>query len=119
MRWFWIDRFVAFECGRRAEAIKAVSLAEEHIDEYFPGYPVMTPSLILEGFAQAGGLLIGQTFDFRANIVLAKVARSRIRCYARPGDVLRYAVELESLQEDGGFVSAAPIETVNPSWRPS
>lgn len=106
MRWFWIDRFVEFESGRRAKAIKTVSLVEEHLDEYFPGFPVMTPTLCLEGFAQMGGLLISQQLDFRENIVLAKVSRSRIHRYARPGDQMIYEVVLETLQPDGGLISA-------------
>ena len=106
MRWFWIDRFVTFESGRRAEAVKAVSLAEEHIDGYFDGFPVMTPTLTIEGFAQMGGLLVGQQSEFRKNIVLAKVSRAAVHRYARPGDLLRYSVEIQTLQDDGGLVSA-------------
>ena len=30
MRWIWIDRFVAFESGRSATAVKSLSLAEDH-----------------------------------------------------------------------------------------
>lgn len=106
MRWFWIDRFLEFESGRRAVAVKAVSLVEEYIDEYFSGYPIMTPSFVIEGFAQMGGLLVGQQTDFLANIVLAKVSGVKVHFYARPGDQLRYAVKVETLQPDGGFVSA-------------
>ena len=61
MRWIWIDRFVEFESGRRAVAIKNVSLAEEHLHDHFPGYPIMPNSLITEGLAQTGGLL-GHSF---------------------------------------------------------
>lgn len=106
MRWLWIDRFTQFEKGRRAAAVKCVSLVEEYIDEYFSGYPVMTPSFVIEGFAQMGGLLIGQLSDFRANLVLAKVSRSRFYQYARPGDQLQYEVVLEGYQEDGGMITA-------------
>lgn len=106
MRWFWIDRFLEFESGRRATAVKCVSLVEEYVDEYFAGYPLMTPTFVLEGFAQMGGLLIGQQSDFKANVVLAKVSRARIHRYARPGDQLQYEVRVESLQDDGGLVSA-------------
>jgi 3-hydroxyacyl-[acyl-carrier-protein] dehydratase len=106
MRWFWIDRFTEFVSGQRASAVKAVTLTEEHIDEYFPGYPLMTPTLVLEGFAQMGGLLISQPTEFKANTVLAKVGRSRIHRYPRPGEVLKYNVVIESLQDDGGLVSA-------------
>ena len=42
VRWFWIDRFVEFESGRRAVAEKAVTLAEEELDDYVPGFPVLS-----------------------------------------------------------------------------
>ena len=29
MRWYWIDRFIEFESGRYAKAIKNISLAED------------------------------------------------------------------------------------------
>jgi 3-hydroxymyristoyl/3-hydroxydecanoyl-(acyl carrier protein) dehydratase len=106
MRWFWIDRFTSFESGRQATAIKAVSLMEEHLDGYFTGYPVMTPSFVLEGFAQVGGILISQASGFSHNVVLAKVSQSKVHRYARPGELLKYAVTLESLQVDGGLVHA-------------
>jgi 3-hydroxymyristoyl/3-hydroxydecanoyl-(acyl carrier protein) dehydratase len=106
MRWFWIDRFTSFESGRQATAIKSVSLMEEYLDGYFDGYPVMTPSFVLEGFAQVGGILISQASEFRHNVVLAKVSRSKIHRYARPGEQLKYSVTLESLQVDGGLVRA-------------
>ncbi len=41
MRWFWIDRFVEFVPGSRAKAVKNVTLAEEHLHDHFPGFPVM------------------------------------------------------------------------------
>ncbi len=106
MRWFWIDRFTSFECGRQATAVKAVSLMEEYLDGYFTGYPVMTPSFVLEGFAQVGGILISQASGFRNNVVLAKVAKCKVHRYARPGELLKYSVTVESLQVDGGLVFA-------------
>lgn len=106
MRWFWIDRFTEFVSGQYATAVKAVSLTEEHVDEYFPGYPMMTPTLVLEGFAQMGGLLISEPTDFKANTVLAKVGRSKIHRYPRPGDVLKNRATIRSLQQDGGLVAA-------------
>lgn len=106
MRWFWIDRFTEFVSGTRAEAVKCVSLLEEYLDEYFPAYPVMTSSLIIEGFAQAGGLLLGECNGFRERIVLAKVAQAKFHFPPRPGDVLTYRVRLENVQPDGGLVMA-------------
>ena len=51
MRWYWIDRFLEFESGRYAKAMKNISLAEDYLHEHFPRYPVMPKSLIIEGLA--------------------------------------------------------------------
>jgi 3-hydroxyacyl-[acyl-carrier-protein] dehydratase len=104
VRWFWIDRFTEFVSGKRATAIKAVTLAEEQLDEYIPGFPVMPASLIVEGFAQAGGLLIGAHYEFKERVVLAKVSKAVFHCEARPGDVLTYRAEVTDLRPDGGMV---------------
>jgi 3-hydroxyacyl-[acyl-carrier-protein] dehydratase len=48
MRWTWIDRFVSFESGTSATAVKNLSLAEDHFADHFPGFPVMPATLILE-----------------------------------------------------------------------
>jgi len=104
VRWFWIDRFVEFESGRRATAEKAVTLAEEQLDNYIPGFPVMPAPLIVEGFAQTGGLLVGEHYEFRERIVLAKVGKAKFFREARPGDVLTYEVEAEYIAPDGSGI---------------
>ncbi len=57
MRWIWIDKVVAFESGRRAVAVKNVTLAEEHLHDHVPGYPIHPPTLMIEGLAQTAGVL--------------------------------------------------------------
>ena len=76
MRWVWIDRFVEFESGSRAKAIKNITLAEEHLHDHFPGFPVMPAALMLEGLAQTGGILVGEANDYREKVVLAKIPRA-------------------------------------------
>ena len=105
MRWFWIDRFISFESGRRAVAIKNVSLAEDHLADYVPGYPVMPASLMLEGMAQTGGLLVGQIDSFRQRVVLAKVASASFSQPVVPGDTLTYTALLESVDSSGAIVA--------------
>ena len=73
MRWFWIDRFIEFESGQRATAVKNVTLAEEHLHDHFPGFPVMPGSLMIEGMAQTGGILLGETHQFEHIVILAKI----------------------------------------------
>lgn len=105
MRWFWIDRFTEFVSGKYAVALKSVSLSEEVLDEYSPGWPYLPASLVIEGMAQTGGLLVAQLSDFRNRVVLAKVGACKYHNQARPADTLVFRAELTSLQPNGAFIS--------------
>jgi 3-hydroxyacyl-[acyl-carrier-protein] dehydratase len=104
MRWFWIDRFTEFESGSRAKAVKTVTLAEEHLHDHFPGFAIMPGSLIIEGLAQTGGILLGETEDFQRVVILAKVPKVTFHSWALPGDSLTYEARLVDVREEGGSV---------------
>ena len=122
MRWIWIDRFVKFEPGKSAQAVKNISLAEEHLHDHFPGYPVMPASLIIEGMAQTAGLLICHASNFDEKVVLAKISRVEFEGIALPGDVLLYSVEIEKMDEQfavaGGEVSIISPHSNNGNDQP-
>lgn len=105
MRWFWIDRFTEFTSGRTATAVKNVSLAESHLHDHFPGAPLMPNSLVIEGLAQTGGLLVAQHGNFEERVVLAKVAKASFHFSAAPGDTLVYRVVIDDIHKDGAIVS--------------
>ena len=105
MRWIWIDKITEFESGRRAKAIKNVSLAEDHLHDHFAGNPVMPNSLIVEGLAQTGGVLVGEYGGFAAGVVLAKLPRAEFYFPAVPGDTLHYTAEVEYIKNDGAMVN--------------
>jgi 3-hydroxyacyl-[acyl-carrier-protein] dehydratase len=107
MRWIWIDRFIEFESGSHARAVKNVTLAEEHLHDHFPGFPVMPGSLILEGLAQTGGILLGETSQFAHIVILAKVPRITFHSWACPGDTLIYSARLIDVRDEGGSVECA------------
>ncbi len=100
MRWIWIDRFTEFESRRRAVAVKNLTLAEEHLHDHFPGYPIMPASLIMEGMAQTAGILVGEAHQFEEKVILAKIRRAVFHGYAVPGDRLRYEADIESADQD-------------------
>jgi 3-hydroxyacyl-[acyl-carrier-protein] dehydratase len=104
MRWFWIDRFVEFVPGKSAKAIKNVTLAEEHLHDHFPGFPIMPGSLMLEGMAQTGGILLGETSGFNEIVILAKVPKVTFHSWACPGDTLTYCARLVDVRPEGGVV---------------
>ena len=74
MRWFWIDRFTEFVRGSHAVAVKGVSLSEDHMHEHMVGYPIMPNSLVTEGMAQAGGLLVSEQYGSARYPIFMKLA---------------------------------------------
>ena len=106
MRWIWIDKFLEFRSGQFARAIKNLTLAEEHLHDHFPGYPVMPASLIIEGLAQTGGILVGEAGGFAEKVVLAKIPRAEFFGVACAGDQLIYEVTLTDLRSEGAVVEA-------------
>ncbi|MEW4488806.1 3-hydroxyacyl-ACP dehydratase FabZ family protein [Thalassoglobus sp. JC818] len=105
MRWFWIDKFIEFESGKQARSIKNVSLSEEHLHDHYPGFPVMPCSLIMEGMAQTGGILLGESHKFKYLVFLAKVPKFKSHRPVRPGDQLIYTATLTDAREEGGMTS--------------
>jgi 3-hydroxyacyl-[acyl-carrier-protein] dehydratase len=106
MRWFWIDRFIEFESGRYARAVKHCSRAEDYLADHFPGWPVMPESLGLEGLAQTGGLLVFEQSGFTENPIMAKIPQARFFGEALPGDTLTYTATLQCAKCEGAKVSA-------------
>lgn len=105
MRWIWIDKFVAFESKTSATAIKNVSLAEEHLHDLYPAYPIMPHSLIVEGMAQTAGILVGEARNFSEKVILAKIGRATFHRLVRPGDTLAYNARIDQLSPDGASIS--------------
>lgn len=110
MRWYWIDRFTEFHSGVKAQAVKCVSLGEDHMHDNYPMYPVMPHSLVVEGVAQTGGLLICEHYQYQRKVVLAKINKVAFHCLARPGDMLIYSAQIDRYDENGTSVSATSVK---------
>ena len=100
MRWIWIDKFVEFESGRRAVAIKNVTLAEEHLHDHFPSFPIMPECLMIEAMAQTAGILVGQARDFQEKVVLAKISKVVFFDFVRPGDSIRLEAQIDMIASE-------------------
>jgi len=126
MRWMWIDRVIELVPRERLVAIKNVSLAEEHLHDHFeavvgedgsvvrPAMPVMPASLIIEGMAQTGGVLVGHAEGFREKVILAKVSKATLERDATPGCQLRYTAEVKSFSSIGASITGT-VELAEPT----
>src|SRR5271154_1219240 len=104
MRWIWIDKFTEFTPRTSATAVKNVTLAEEHLHDLYPAFPIMPHSLIVEGMAQTAGILVGEARDFAEKVILAKIGRATFHRLVRPGDTLHYQANIEQLSDEGAAI---------------
>src|SRR5690242_7469638 len=104
MRWIWIDKFEKFEVNVAAVAIKNVSLAEDHLHDHFPGFPIMPASLMIEGMAQTAGILVGAARNFQEKVILAKIGKASFTRLVRPGEQLVYSARIVNVTEQGAAI---------------
>jgi 3-hydroxyacyl-[acyl-carrier-protein] dehydratase len=100
MRWIWIDKFLEFNSGKSAVALKNVSLAEEHLHDHFPHFPVMPECLMIEGMAQTAGILVGEAKNFEEKVILAKVKKAVFHDHVCPGDTITLHAEIENITDE-------------------
>ncbi|HEX8523416.1 MAG TPA: 3-hydroxyacyl-ACP dehydratase FabZ family protein [Tepidisphaeraceae bacterium] len=105
MRWIWIDKFTEFTPQKSATAIKNVTLAEEHLHDLYPAFPIVPHSLIVEGMAQTAGILVGEARNFEEKVILAKVGRATFHRLVRPGETISFTANIEQLNEQGASIA--------------
>jgi 3-hydroxyacyl-[acyl-carrier-protein] dehydratase len=105
MRWIWIDKFTEFTSRTSATAVKNVSLAEEHLHDLYPAFPIVPHSLIVEGMAQTAGILVGEARNFEEKVILAKIGKATFHRLVRPGETIEFAAKIDQLNEQGASIS--------------
>ena len=66
----------------------------------------MPVALVIEGMAQAAGVLIHQYYNFSKKIVLGKIPRLAFTDVDLvPGDILVYDIDVDYIHEEGSMVS--------------
>ena len=94
-----VDRVIEHEPGKKAVAIKNVTLNEPQFQGHFPDRPLMPGVLIVEAMAQVGGLIVSQMPDIPEGLfVFAGIDAVRFRRPVVPGDQLKISCELISIK---------------------
>ena len=114
MRWIWIDRFLEFEPGKKAVAIKNVSLAEEHLHDHWEAFPIMPACLMIEGMAQTAGILVGQARNFKEKVILAKITKAEFTDIVTPGDQITYRAEVENVSPEAASTRGVVLKNGQP-----
>lgn len=96
-----IDRVKALEVGKNIVAYKNITIGEQVFAGHFPGHPIYPGVMIIEGMAQAGGVLAFKSMENSAQINIENkvvyfmsIDRAKFRSPVRPGDCLEYRLEV-------------------------
>jgi 3-hydroxymyristoyl/3-hydroxydecanoyl-(acyl carrier protein) dehydratase len=81
----FVDRILEIIPEERIVALKNVTANDPHLQDHFPGNPIMPGVLLLEAMAQTSGLLLPQG----SSAFLAQVKDARFRRPVVPGDQVR------------------------------
>jgi 3-hydroxyacyl-[acyl-carrier-protein] dehydratase len=105
MRWIWIDKFIEFTPRQSATAVKNVTLAEEHLHDLYPAFPIVPNSLIIEGMAQTAGILVGEARNFAEKVILAKIGKATFHRLVRPGETILFKAKIDQLSDHGASIN--------------
>ena len=93
-----VDRVTDIVKGESILSYKNVSISEPVFQGHFPGHPIYPGVMILEGMAQAGGILAFKSMDLTPEDTLNKVVysmsidKAKFRAPVKPGDKLEYKI---------------------------
>ena len=94
-----VDRVISCDCEKEIHALKNVSFNEPMFNGHFPGNPIFPGVVLLEGLAQAAGLLGFRITEQKSTAndlyLFAGIDNARFKRQVVPGDTIHYHVTFE------------------------
>lgn len=101
-----VDRVTDMVDGESITAYKNVSISEPVFEGHFPGHPIYPGVMILEGMAQAGGILALKSAGLSPEEIKQKIIYfmsidgAKFRTPVKPGDQLEYRIKVKKLRKN-------------------
>ncbi|HEY9129962.1 MAG TPA: 3-hydroxyacyl-ACP dehydratase FabZ [Sulfurovum sp.] len=96
-----VDRITELTPGEYIEGYKNVSISEPVFEGHFPGHPIYPGVMIIEGMAQAGGVLAFKSMDEETQgqiadkvVYFMSIDKAKFRAPVTPGDQLVYKIDV-------------------------
>lgn len=96
-----LDRVTDIEKNKSLIGFKNVTIGDNVFQGHFPGHPIYPGVMILEGMAQAGGILAFKSMDDMTEEEAAKkvvyfmsIDKAKFRSPVKPGDRLEYRISV-------------------------
>ena len=96
-----IDRITEMETGVSIKGYKNISISEPVFQGHFPDHPIYPGVMIIEGMAQAGGVLAFKSMDDKGQeenqnkvVYFMSIDKAKFRSPVTPGDRLEYRLNV-------------------------
>jgi 3-hydroxyacyl-[acyl-carrier-protein] dehydratase len=97
-----VDRITAIEIGKEIEGYKNISISEPIFQGHFPQHPIYPGVMIIEGMAQAGGVLAFESLNETSQqktqdnkvVYFMSIDKAKFRSPVTPGDQLIYKLSV-------------------------
>ena len=96
-----VDKIVECDGEKRIVGIKNVTVNEPFFQGHFPGHPIYPGVMIIEGMAQAGGVLAFKSMDNVSQeeiqnkvVYFMSIDKAKFRSPVTPGDQLVYKLNV-------------------------
>ncbi|GAB5440499.1 MAG: 3-hydroxyacyl-ACP dehydratase FabZ family protein [Fuerstiella sp.] len=112
MKFCLVDRITELTPGESISTIKNVSLAEEYLQDHFPGFSVLPGVMMVEAMVQSCAWLSRVTDDFRYSTILLKQARAvKFNNFLKPGQTLEVTATLKKNEDEtASFQASGTVE---------
>jgi 3-hydroxyacyl-[acyl-carrier-protein] dehydratase len=112
MKFCLVDRIKTLIPGESIQTIKNVSLAEEYLQDHFPGFSVLPGVMMVECLVQSCAWLSRVSDDFRYSTLLLKQARAvKFNSFLKPGQTLEVTATVRSTSDNTAeFMASGTVD---------
>lgn len=112
MKFCLVDRITELTPGQSISTIKNVSLAEEYLQDHFPGFSVLPGVLMVEAMVQSCAWLLRVTDDFEHSTILLKQSKAvKFNNFLKPGQTLAMTATMKKNEDNTAtFTAAGSVE---------
>lgn len=100
MKFCLVDRITELTPGQSISTLKSVSLAEEYLQDHFPGFSVLPGVLMVEAMVQSCAWLSRVTDDFQYSTIVLKQSRAvKFNNFLKPGQTLHISATMKKNED--------------------
>lgn len=112
MKFCLVDRITQITPGESISTLKNVSLAEEYLQDHFPGFSVLPGVMMVEAMVQSCAWLSRVTDDFQFSTLLLQQAKAvKFNSFLKPGQTLHVTAKLRKNEDNQvSFAASGTVE---------